>query len=179
MKKLNKTVTILLDAAISVGCVTVSAAGMAFRKGKFPFGKRKPGIEMTENKKFEITDEQKAEMLNKHKEMLKERLDKGEITQEEYDEQLKAAEEGKFFGFGGRMGKREMPEKPEMTDEQKAEMLEKHKEMLKDRLDKGDITQEEYDEQLKMAEEGTYKAPPFMHGKPGGKRPGKMPEKNE
>ncbi len=165
MKKLNKTVTVLIIAAISIGGVSVSAAGWAFKNGKMPFGKGKQKVEMNDSKKTERADKQKAEMTEKLKNELLEKLEKGEITQEEYDKQLEAIENGKFAPLG--KGKREIPER---ADEQKAEMTEKLKNELLEKLEKGEITQEEYDKQLEAIENGTYKPKHAPDGKFGGKR---------
>lgn len=172
MKKLNKTVTILIIAAISVGCISVSAAGRAFKSGKMPFGKGKPKMEMNDSKMPELTDEQKAEMKEKLKSELLEKLENGEITQEEYDKKTEDIESGKFAPLG--RGKREMPE---LTEEQKAEMTEKLKSELLEKLENGKITQEEYDKSISAIENGTYKPKHAPGGRVGKKPPKDAPEK--
>ena len=149
--------------------------------GKGGFGKGGFGKGPGKFERPEMTEEQKAEFKTKAKENLKARLDEGKITQEEYDEQLAKIESGEFNpGFGRGPGKGNFGkgpgnfERPEMTEEQKAEMKAKVKENLKARLDEGKITQEEYDEQLAKIENGEF-TPGFGRG-PGrgnfGKGPG-------
>jgi len=92
----------------------------------------KPGFK---GEKPELTDEQKAEMEAKRAEMLEEikahlaqELADGKITQEQYDEKLAAIENGEMHGMrGSRPGCK--GEKPELTDEQKAEMETRRTEM--------------------------------------------------
>jgi len=74
----------------------------------------------------EMSEEQKAEFLEKRKAELAEKLEKGEITEDEYKKQIEALENGKMPMFG-----RGKPE--EMSEEQKAEFSEKRK----NNVDKG------------------------------------------
>jgi hypothetical protein len=83
-----------------------------FKNGERPdFGGR--GIK---GERPEMTDEQKAEMQAKMQEKLAQALAEGKITQEQYDAMIN----GDMTGFGGR-GHGFKGEKPEITDEQKAE----------------------------------------------------------
>ena len=100
----------------------------------------------------ELTDEQKEEMLTKMKERLAEELAEGKITQDQYDESIADIEAGNFPA-GGRHGDGE--ERPEMTDEQKAERLTEMKEKLAEELAEGKITQDQYDEMISNMENGT------------------------
>lgn len=114
--------------------------GAPRKMGGGRFGKEGLGKGHGNFKKIEMTEEQKAEFKTKAKENLKARLDEGKITQEEYDAQLAKIENGEFIpGFGrGNFGKGPQKfEKPEMSDEQKAEMKANAKEMLKARLGEG------------------------------------------
>ena len=97
-------------------------------------------------------------MKEKLKSELLEKLENGEITQEEYDKKTEDIESGKFAPLG--RGKREMPE---LTDEQKAEMKEKLKSELLEKLENGKITQEEYDKKAEDIESGKFA--PLSRGK--------------
>lgn len=64
-----------------------------------------------EGKKFEkaeLTEEEKATMLEKRQADLAAKLDAGEITQEEYDKIIAAIESGEFM-FGGMGGRNKAP----------------------------------------------------------------------
>jgi uncharacterized membrane protein len=110
-----------------------------------------------------MTEEQKAEMQSKMEERLAQALADGKITQEQYDSILDGSCEGRMmhrFGsfcggmmhkFGGRGFK---SEKPDLTDEQKAEMQSKMEERLAQALADGKITQEQYDSILDGTCEG-------------------------
>lgn len=50
-----------------------------------------------------------------------------------------------------------MHEMPELTDEQKAQMLEDVKAKLAEKLEAGEITQEQYDEKIAAIEAGDFK----------------------
>ena len=109
---------------------------------------------------------------------LAEKLESGEITQEEYDERIAAIESGDFKPMGRGFGKMkgQPSEKPELTDEQKTQMLEDMKAKLAEKLEAGEITQEQYDERIAAIESGDFKPnknAPKQGGKmPAGKRPG-------
>ncbi|MDD6564286.1 MAG: hypothetical protein PUF08_04315 [Clostridiales bacterium] len=70
----------------------------------------------------------------------------------------------------------QMPEKPELTDEQKAQLLEDMKAKLAEKLEAGEITQEEYDERIAAIESGDFKpnenAPKQGEKMPAGKKTG-------
>ncbi|MGO1580165.1 MAG: hypothetical protein ACTHWZ_01980 [Peptoniphilaceae bacterium] len=101
----------------------------------------------------ELTEDQKAEMEENMKERLAEQLEDGNITQEEYDQAISDIAEGKRPMFLGRGGFGNM-ERPELTEEQKAEMEENMKERLAEQLEDGNITQEEYDQAISDIAEG-------------------------
>ena len=90
MKLTKKIFAVVLSGALAVGSLSAFAEE----------AKQKPS--------FEITEEQKAEMLEKCKTHLKEMLDSGKITQEEYDASIQKIENGEFasmhFGKGPGMG---------------------------------------------------------------------------
>lgn len=72
--------------------------------------------------RVELTEEQKAEMLENMKTRLAERLANNEISQAQYDEMIANMESWNFMmGFKWSHSM----ERPELTEEQKAEMLEK------------------------------------------------------
>ena len=134
------------------------------------------------DKKFEMTEEKKTEMTAKFKEDLAQKLEKGEITREEYEERINAIENGEFKGFGRgpAMGMPPKGERPEITEEQKAEMTAKFKEHIAAKLEKGEITQEKYDEMITAVENGEFKGfgrgfgmgnrGGFKNGNPNGER---------
>ncbi len=117
-----------------------------FDRGRGEFGE-KDGTELTE--------EQKAEMQTKMKERFAQLLSDGKITQEQYDQAISDLAEGKMPEKPGR-DKDESGEKnrPELTEEQKSEMLSKIKEKLPQLLADGKITQEQYDQALNDIAEG-------------------------
>ena len=100
----------------------------------------------------ELTEAQKAEMITKAKEVLSQRLAEGNITQEQYDQAIAKVEEGDCIGF-----KIKGIGHPELTDEQKAEMITKAKAALNQRLAEGNITQEQYDQIITELENGNIK----------------------
>ncbi len=96
----------------------------------------------------ELTDEEKAEMTAKMQERLKQQLADGKITQAQYDEMMKAIENGEMPRvMRGQPGK-------ELTDEEKTEMTAKMQERLKQQMADGKITQAQYDEMMKAIESG-------------------------
>ena len=117
--------------------------------------------------RMELTEEQIAERAEHMRERLDQRLADGRITQEDYDERLAAIESGEFPMSGRRSRDRgEGRERPELTEEQKAERIAQMKEKLEQRLADGSITQEEFDEKTAALESGEY---PFSgRGKRGG-----------
>jgi uncharacterized membrane protein len=78
-------------------------------------------------------------------------LAEGKITQEQYDEKLAAIESGEWRGGFGKFPE---GERPELTEEQKAEAKAKEQERLDKMLAEGKITQEQYDEKLSAIESG-------------------------
>lgn len=89
------------------------------------------------------------------KERFEQLLADGKITQEQYDQAMSDIAEGKAPEMPGR-DKDESGEKnrPEMTEEQKSEMLSKMKEKIAQLLADGKITQEQYDLALNDITEG-------------------------
>lgn len=139
MKLTKKIFAVVLSGALAVGSLSAFAEE----------AKQKPS--------FEITEEQKAEMLEKCKTHLKEMLDSGKITQEEYDAELENIENGTptpMFGKGALDFK-----KPEHKEQSKAELTEHFKTTLKSMLDKEIITEEEYNTALENAEKGEITLP--------------------
>lgn len=154
MKKLSRALAVLMVATLSLSSVSASAAEVtealrtherpAFSenaeefKVNFKFGMVRSG---GDREKIEMTDEEKAAKLEAFKNTLAEKLSSGEITQEEYDDAIAKMESGEFT-FGGKAFKGMKGEKPEtfsfdsehfqnmkdklseMTDEEKAAMLE-------------------------------------------------------
>jgi len=154
MKKLSRALAVLMVATLSLSSVSASAAEVtevtraherpAFSenaegfKANFKFGTMRNG---GDREKIEMTDEEKAAKLEAFKNTLAEKLSSGEITQEEYDDAIAKMESGEFT-FGGKAFKGMKGEKPEMfsfdsdhfqnmkdklsemTDEEKAAMME-------------------------------------------------------
>ncbi len=102
-----KVTALLLAALLVAGSVTALAAGgrggMGGRNGNF--GGTPPRIERFERpeagdfeklEKSELTEEHKAEMLEKITERLNEMLANGEITEEQYNEYLEKIEAGEI-----------------------------------------------------------------------------------
>ncbi|NCC87007.1 MAG: hypothetical protein EOM05_03940 [Clostridia bacterium] len=114
----------------------------------------------------ELTDEQKAEKADKMKETLAQKLEDGSITQEQYDKAIANIADGKKPEILGKGDK----ERPELTDEQKAEMIDKMKETLAQKLEDGSITQEQYDKAIANIADGKR---PMILGK------GNMKRQNE
>ena len=109
----------------------------------------------------EITEEQKAVMVAKHQEMLTQQLKEGRITQEQFDEMSTNLENGGFFTLTMRGDFQwektlEKFERIELTEEQKADMLVRHQEMLTQQFEEGRITQEQFDEMSANFENGEF-----------------------
>lgn len=175
MKISSKTIIISVIAAISIGSVTVSAVSHAAKNGKLPFGKAKFKAEM----KAQLSDEEeKTEMLEKHKEKLTEKLEAGEITTEEYDKAILAIENGTYKP---ERNMAEKPAMPEFTEEEKAARLEVLKAELADELESGKISQEDYDEALSSIEAGEFMPPKGDGRDKKGEKPelGEKPERPE
>ena len=158
MKK-NKIVAIIMASALAIGSISVFA-DTSVEKGKH------------ESKRFT----EKVTHADMFREFLSTMLEEGKITQEEYDAQIAKIESvktGPGFGFGryrangfGRgnnFEKKRNFEKKELTEEEKAQLQNKHKEKLAKMLEEGKITQEQYDEQLKKIENGEF-VPGFGRG---------------
>lgn len=112
--------------------------------GKFKF----KGLGLGREKR-ELTEEEKAELKTKRDAYLKEALDDGKITEEEYNSLKNAPiEAGR-----GRIGR----EKRELTEEEKAELKTKREEALKKALEEGRITQDEYDKKINQSFSGKMK----------------------
>lgn len=122
-------------------------------EGKMPevFGKGRDGC--GEKDSTEWTEEQKAEMQTKMKERFEQLLADGKITQDQYDQAMSDIAEGKAPEMPGRDESGEK-NRPEMTEEQKSEMLSKMKEKIAQLLADGKITQEQYDQALNDITEG-------------------------
>ena len=125
MKKITTIMAMFLIAAMSLGSVTALAA-------EVPDGsvqKERPAFSINGegHKKAELTDEQKAALLEKIRASLDEKLATGDITQEEYEDAVAKIEAGKFtFGGKGFQDRKGKPgEKVQLTDEQKAALKEK------------------------------------------------------
>jgi len=125
----------------------------------------------------EMTDEQKAERLEKIQEELDQKVEDGDLTQDEADEIYAACEDGDMSGYFeaiGRQGgsvapKSDKGEAPEMTDEQKAERLEKIQEELEQKVEDGDLTQAEADAIYAACENGDMSSYFEAIGRQGGK----------
>lgn len=104
------------------------------------------------NSTVSITDEQQEILKEKIKVDLEEMLKAEDITKEQYDHLVSVVEKGKIPGKG-RMGKPVM-ERKELTEEQKAKMTEDIKARLNEKLQKEEITQQEYDEAINKLESG-------------------------
>ena len=127
--------------------------------------------------RIELSDEQKTERIEKIAAELTEKLQAGEITQEEYDEVIAKIEVGDFMrgGKDGKGMKGGKPEKVEMNEEEKAAKIEELKADLAEKLEAGEITQEEYDEVIAEIEAGDF----IRGGKDGRGMKGEKPEKVE
>ena len=166
---------VLLTGAIGV-TTALAANGFRAESGR----ERLFSTDVGRHQGFELTDEQKAGMEAKMKEHLSQALEEGIITQEQYDERIAAIENTELPprgmerpGFKGEYerdranarGEMRHPmregERPEPTDEQKAERDVKMKEHLSQALEEGKITQEQYDAMIE--------APPMEGGFPHGR----------
>lgn len=114
------------------------------KEGKGGRGKGK-GQKGNMSERPELTEEEKAEMKARRDERLAQDLADGKITQEEYDEMINSDFQ---IGRGNR------GERPELTEEEKAEMKAKRDERLAQDLADGKITQEEYDERINCEFDG-------------------------
>ena len=109
--------SVLTMAAALAAAVAATAVVPAFAADSVPAQKLTPATVRAEKvQKPELTEEQKAEMLEKAKAALDEKLASGEIEQEKYDEMLAKLEAGDLRGFGGkRHGRRAMEPTAETT----------------------------------------------------------------
>lgn len=114
------------------------------KEGKGGRGKGK-GQKGNMSERPELTEEEKAEMKARRDERLAQDLADGKITQEEYEEMINSDFQ---IGRGNR------GERPELTEEEKAEMKAKRDERLAQDLAYGKITQEEYDERINCEFDG-------------------------
>lgn len=113
MKNTTKVFAVVTAAALSLGSISAFAAdtdetvkrgkrpafSMNFeaKAGEFkPMGKDFDKMKGQPSEKPELTDEEKAERLEDMKAKLSEKLEAGEITQEQYDERIAAIESGDF-----------------------------------------------------------------------------------
>ena len=156
-------ISLKLTAAMSA---LMLAAVPVIAADSVPAAKVRPAaVKASSLTKIELTEEQKAEIAENAKAALDEKLASGELTQEQYDEIIAKVESGDLRGFGGKrhgfMGelpedavKAERVQKPELTEEQKAEMVENAKAKLDEKLASGELTQEQYDEIIAKIESG-------------------------
>ncbi len=153
MKKVLKITALVLVVSLLTAGITVFAGG--FRKAEiYPEG---------------LTDEQKALVVSKFSACLDELVAEGEITAEQKNAIAEAIEKGGKSNKGRKNDKVDDERKmPEMTEEKKAEMLEKQKERLAKQLEKGEITQEQYDEYMEKTENGEFEPRGMGKGNPGG-----------
>lgn len=143
MKKIFTLAAAFLIAAMSLGSTTAFAAEVP----EFSRPSERPAfLENAEiREKPELTDEEKAAMLENARASLDEKLTAGEITQEQYDEIIAKIESGSFAfrgkGFKGGRGFKDMdgekPEWAELTEEEKAAMLENIKSSIGDNFQNG------------------------------------------
>lgn len=113
MNKSKKYAFTLLTVAslASVGAVPAMAATITAGQAT------EQSVEKKSKEKKELTDEQKAEMLEKAKTRLASQLEEGKITQEKYDEAMASIEAGKMPKMErGRSGKRPGGEKTSAAD---------------------------------------------------------------
>lgn len=159
MKKFNKIVSgaLIVGVLMSTGVTTFAAtntiepSALASKESRDLANTQRPD----KSKRSQLTDEQKVQKIDTMKENLKERLDAGEVSQEEYDQVIKDIEDG-IKPMGLRKGK-DRPgnmERPDLTDEEKSQIIDKMKERINERLEAGDITQEQYDRAIKDIEDG-------------------------
>ena len=162
MKRIHSIIAVALVATMSLGCVSVFASEKTKVENK-PF---RPAVMMNRelrgnrNIGIEMSEEMKAERIEKQKAFLAEKLAAGKITQEEYDEIIAATDAGTYKAEKKMyIGMKDKGNKaPEMTEEQKAERIEKQKASLAEKLAAGKITQEKYDETIAAIDAGTYKS---------------------
>lgn len=191
MKKNTKLVLSII-AALSIACVSVYAANA----GKIGHKKSKRSQDdsqikterfrgFKDGKKAEISEEDKSAMLSACKERLENQLKEGKITDTEYNEAIAKIEAGEFPAPG--MGRVRMKDKrPELSDEQKTDMLNKRKGLLNKLLENGKISRDEYDEAIAKIEACKFPSPGIGHMRMMGKRPelsdeqkAKMPKKGK
>lgn len=120
--------------------------------------------------KKELTEEEKQERIEKAKERIAQLVEEGKMTQEEADEKIVDIEDGKFMMHG--KGEGHDFAKKELTEEEKQERLEMAEEKLDTLVGEGKITQEksgEILENLKTRMEDGFSGDRINH-KPGQKR---------
>ena len=176
MKNTTKAFAVVTAVALSLGSISAFAAdtdetvkrgnrpafsmNLEAKAGEFkPMGKGFGKMNGQIPEKTELTEEEKAQMLEDMKAKLAEKLEEGKITQEQYDEKIAAIESGDFKPMGRGFDKMngQPSEKPELTEEEKVQMLEDMKAKLAEKLEEGKITQEQYDERIAAIESGDFK----------------------
>lgn len=175
MKRTTKILTVAVAALLSVSALHVLA-----EEGKFfrPKGERPMFFEKSKDENFKKENFGKKFNPEDIKTDLEEKLNKGEITEEEYNKIIGEIESGEFRpGFKPEFEnndefKKPREEKKELTEEQKAQMLEKKKEFLEKIFQEGKITEEEYNKQIENIENGNFEmrmGPPRGRGMHWGK----------
>ena len=167
MKNLTKVLAVAVVATMALSSVSVFAEeseenmtkserpafSMKAKDNDAPMAKQE---KKEKPSKVAMTEEEKTAKIEKLKTDLATKLEVGEITQEEYDEKL-AKIEARDFMRGNKGGRGVKGEKPEMTDEEKADKIEELKTDLATKLEAGEITQEEYDDAVAEIEAGNFK----------------------
>lgn len=163
-KKKLITVGIVLAAAV-ITATSALAAGGAYRfaddekpaDGSVQSGaklERGFGRGLCLDIDVKVTDEQKAEALEQIKAKLDEQVASGIITQEQADQIYASMCDGEFTVSCRPNGdvKRIFGDRPELTDEMKADMLAKLKEKLDALVANGKLTQAEADDMYAKAQ---------------------------
>jgi len=148
-----KKISVVASTVMAVGLLAASGV-TAFAANTNTTGTLKTNVSAVTTS-LEKTKLSSEEMESHMKEKLAQFLADGKITQEQYDQAMSDIAEGKAPEMPGR-DKDESGEKnrPEMTEEQKSEMLSKMKEKIAQLLADGKITQEQYDQALNDITEG-------------------------
>lgn len=117
MRKTTKIAAVIAVAVVSLASVSTYAAVKHGGFGKKFCRDNAPG--------FELTEEKKAEMLERSKEELEKRYEEGKMSEEEYKKMLEKIESGEFKPFVKRRGN--FGGDFEIAEENKAEIPQKGK----------------------------------------------------
>lgn len=140
---------IIISFVLVMSILAISVYAQSTIKQRKPF----------ESKSVTISEQQQKILSAKIKTDLDEMLQDGSISKEQYEYLASRVEKGILRGFEKKhpMNNRGKNKAPEMTEEQKAQMIERIKAKLRAEFEDGKITKEEYEEKISELEKSDFK----------------------